>query len=116
MALSALVALFFLFAGCGKEEAVTVAPDPAAPEVYMKDPAFMKQLETQRTARTALMKRRCEIEDQLAAAEKDSARGEEAKALRAKLADCDADFEKNRRETLAIVRARLAQKKNSKAK
>lgn len=120
-ALSALlIAALFLFSGCGeKEAAAPVAQEnPNAPEVYMKDPVFLKQLEGQKKERNKILSQRCALDEALQAEKAKDPASPKVKELQAALDAADRAFESNRMASAAIVRARLTQKttKEGKAK
>lgn len=115
-ALSLTVLSLCILVGCGRNEApkpVESAVDPASPESYMNDPVFRKQLAGQREARNGIMKKRCQIEEAIAAETARDAKSPKLKELQAALAACDAEFETNREATNEIVRRRLTQKKEA---
>lgn len=118
-ALSALLfAALSIFSGCGeKQPAVPVAAEeqnPNSPEVYMKDPVFLKQLEGQKKERNALLAKRCALADALEAEKAKAPSSAKVRELQAALDAVDLAFESNRMASAAIVRARLTQKTQKK--
>lgn len=95
--------------GCGKSEPEV---DPLSPQAYMKDKGFMKKLEDRRQQRNSLLVRHMQLDEELQAEKAKSPTSEKVKDLQKRLDECDAEFEKNRRETYAIVRERLSVKKD----
>lgn len=117
VALSALLfAVLFIFAGCGKEgeKDVVETANENAPEVYMKDPVFLKQLDVQKKERNHLLAERCRIDEALQAEKAKDPASPKVKELQSALAAADLAFESNRMATAAIVRARLTQKSSQK--
>lgn len=123
-----LFAAPFLFSGCAekkeempraqKDEAPVAQENPNAPEVYMKDPVFRKQLEVQKKERNRLLSRRCEIDEALQAEKAKDPASPKVRELQAAFDAADRAIERNRMASAAIVRARLTQKttKEGKAK
>ena len=113
-------------AGCRKEENAPEVP-AHSPESYMKDPVFRKQLEERRKASYAIGADRAKVEERLnemrriigdklktsdrAKIEAALADNAEWKALQAKAKELDAAFERQRKETLGLVRERITPKK-----
>lgn len=94
--------------GCGQSEP---AADASSSESYMKDKVFMKQLEDRKTLRDDLLARRVKLNDALQAEKAKNPDSDLAKDLQKRLDACDAEFEKNRKETYQVVRERLLKKK-----
>jgi len=100
-----------VFFGCSKQQP---SEDASAPASYMHDKVFMKQLEERKTVRDQLLSRRFRIEEELQAEKARDPSSARAKDLQAELDKCDNEFEKNRKETYAIVRERLNRKDGGK--
>ena len=95
--------------GCNRSEPKV---DDVSPESYMKDKVFMKKLDDRRQVRDKLLAKHLQLSAQLAAEKAKDPNSEKAKDLKKQLDACDSEFEQNRRETYAIVRGRLAVKKD----
>ena len=121
------VGLFFL-AGCGQSgESSEAQVDPSSPQSYMHDEAFRKTLADRRKAAYAIGADRAKVEERLnemrriigeklktkdrAAIEAALAGNAEWQDLQAKAKELDAAFERHRKETLGLVRERIAPNK-----
>ena len=119
--------LLVLFpAGCRKEEAKPEIP-ASSPKSYMHDEAFRKTLADRRKVAYSIGADRAKVEERLnemrriigdklgtkdrAAIEAVLAENAEWQGLQAKAKELDAAFERQRKETLDIVRGRIAPKK-----
>jgi len=100
-----------VFLGCSEQKP---KEDVSAPASYMHDKAFMKQLDERKTLRDQLLGKRFRIEEELQAEKARDPSSARAKELQAELDKCDNEFEKNRKETYAIVRERLNRKDGGK--
>ena len=119
------LALLFL-AGCRKEEVKPETP-ASSPASYMNDKAFRETLAARRKAAYVIGADRAKVEERMnemrriigeklktkdrAAIEAALAENAEWKGLQAKAKELDAAFERQRKETLNIVRERIAPKK-----
>ena len=117
------LALLFL-AGCRKEEPM---PDAASPASYMNDQAFRDELKERRAERNGLLKMRAAIVEQMKAkvdAAKAKLRTDDEKLVKAELekdsewqslhrrcVDLNTAIDEQRRETLGVVREKLAPEK-----
>lgn len=99
-----------LFAGCGKEQPKV---DPSSPESYMKDEAFQNKLKQQDVTRRSLLKKFSGLRREYEAACAKDPHSPEAKALKAKLDATEDEYQANRKLTQAIVRDRLAPKRET---
>lgn len=93
--------------GCSKNDSEV---DSASPESYMKDKAFMKQLEDQRQKRDGLLVERMKIAEKLEAEKAKDPNSDQVKNLQKELDARDAEFDNNRKATYKIVRERLMKK------
>ena len=119
-----LVVLFL--AGCRKEEAKPETP-ASSPASYMNDEAFRKTLADRRKVAYSIGADRAKVEERLnemrriigdklgtkdrAKVEAALAENAEWKGLQSKAKELDAAFERHRKETMRIVRGRIAPKK-----
>ena len=115
-----------VLAGCRKEEAKPDIP-ASSPKSYMHDEAFRKTLEERRKVACSIGADRAAVEERLnemrriigdklkttdrAKVEAALAGNAEWKSLQARAKELDAAFERHRKETLRIVRERIAPKK-----
>ena len=94
--------------GCSKEAKEEASPN--APEVYMNDPVFRKQLDAQDEKRTAILKKRSALKEKYDAEKARNPKSAALDELEKQLQECETEFLKNQRETQAIVRRRLTSK------
>ena len=125
-ALCATGLLVLFLAGCRKEEAKPETP-ASSPKSYMHDEAFRKTLEDRRKVAYSIGADRAKVEERLnemrriigdklgtkdrAKVEAALAENAEWKGLQSKAKELDAAFERHRKETMRIVRGRIAPKK-----
>lgn len=106
--LCATGALVLCLAGCRKEEKAPEVP-AHAPESYMKDKAFLKELDGQKAERDRVMREHfTAFKAYKAAAEADpKCEKPETKELRARVDELERRYKELRAETFATVRGRI---------
>jgi len=125
-AVAAMGAVALFLAGCDKKPEGGGAVDPSSPRSYMNDKAFRQQLKDRKKAAIGLGEAREEVtarQDALIAAKGEAMKtGDRAKivaalagdaewqALEAKAKELDEAFMKHHRETMRVVRERIAPK------
>lgn len=103
------LALACVLSGCEKSDREQDSP---APEGYMKDKAFMGELDRRKDLRDKLLAQRVKIDEELSAEKAKDPNSERVKDLQKRLDACDAEFDENRKQTYEFVRARLLKEKD----
>jgi len=97
--------------GCSKSD-----PQPVVvgEQDFTKDKPFVAKIEQHKKVRDGLLTKRFKLVDRLEAERAKDPNSERVKELQRQIDACDQEFDKNRRETYAAVRARVLKKDGDK--